>query len=384
MAQWIIHRMGFLILCFSFGLSSVLLPPTNAENSKSSKAQMNDDSPRIVLDETSFDFGVHPAGSELKHSFTFSNKGKTLLVIEKIKSSCGCTAAIASAQEIPPGESGRIDVTFKPGNARGTFAKHVTVMSNDPMNPAAVIEISATVKVILAAEPERLHFPRVKPDSTAEIQLAITGEELPAASITRIFIETTSGKEPGTQPKEKVADAITWKMIDDRKQEDPSYKLTVILNTASMKPGIYERKMIVETTSKVVPRVEIPVFFEITGPLTYDPRVVHLTRVAPDAHPARSVTITSANGQPFKILDASIDDPEFDINLNSKEAAAIQSLTIVMKEGFRKEQITIDLIVTTDNPEMSEVRIPIVARGRIPGQTKSGPINSLTDVAGSK
>lgn len=41
--------------------------------------------PRIVFEETLHDFGRRMSGNNLEHTFTFTNKGDAVLVIEDIK-----------------------------------------------------------------------------------------------------------------------------------------------------------------------------------------------------------------------------------------------------------------------------------------------------------
>ncbi len=50
-------------------------------------AQNTGDAPKIKFDELEHDFGKVEQNTSLKHSFTFKNLGKGLLVIENVKAS---------------------------------------------------------------------------------------------------------------------------------------------------------------------------------------------------------------------------------------------------------------------------------------------------------
>ena len=68
--------------------------------------------PKLVVEHPEHDFGVIYQGERVPHSFKFSNQGEHPLTVTKVRSSCGCTAALASSREIAPGESGEIQANF--------------------------------------------------------------------------------------------------------------------------------------------------------------------------------------------------------------------------------------------------------------------------------
>jgi hypothetical protein len=69
-------------------------------------------------------------GKVIDTAFVFENTGTADLVIKSAKASCGCTIADYPKKPIPPGEKGKIKVTFKSAGRRGTISKVITVESN--------------------------------------------------------------------------------------------------------------------------------------------------------------------------------------------------------------------------------------------------------------
>lgn len=63
-------------------------------------------------------------------NFVFYNKGKTPLVIHKVKASCGCTIPVWSKKPIKAKGTGIIKVQFKPNGKKGHFMKTLFVESN--------------------------------------------------------------------------------------------------------------------------------------------------------------------------------------------------------------------------------------------------------------
>jgi len=85
---------------------------------------------------------------KLENTFTFvlTNTGDHPLIVEEAKASCGCTVPKKPEAPIPPGETGELEVTFKPKpSQKGPVTKTVTVTSNsDPRQK--VLRIKATVQ----------------------------------------------------------------------------------------------------------------------------------------------------------------------------------------------------------------------------------------------
>ncbi len=129
--------------------------------------------PRIVFEEDSHDFGKVYKGEKVTHSFIFTNAGTGNLVIEKVKTSCGCTAAAPSNKTIPPGTAAEIEVAFKSGVFRGNIRKTVTVTTNDPETPGYVLTIKANVLEEVVAEPRQLFFEPVKQGQSVTMKVEI-------------------------------------------------------------------------------------------------------------------------------------------------------------------------------------------------------------------
>ena len=102
----------------------------------------------ISFTEETFDFGnIKQNSTDNKHIFKFTNKGTNPLIISNAKGSCGCTVPQWPKEPIAPGETGEIEVSYKPGKQKGNQRKTVTVTANtDP--PDTRISISAIVEEI--------------------------------------------------------------------------------------------------------------------------------------------------------------------------------------------------------------------------------------------
>lgn len=129
--------------------------------------------PKIKFREESKDFGKMKQGKVLTHIFVFKNEGDEILKIKRVRTSCGCTAALLSKKEIAPGAEGEIKVTYNTRGFQGKNTKYIDVESNDPAQPRKRLHISAEIEV-----PPR---PRIFLDRYAiDLGLLLENEEIQA------------------------------------------------------------------------------------------------------------------------------------------------------------------------------------------------------------
>lgn len=133
--------------------------------------------PKIKFREEAKDFGKMKQGKVLTHIFVFKNEGDETLVINRVKTSCGCTAALLSKKEIAPGAEGEIKLTFNTKGFEGKNTKYIDVESNDPAQPRKRLSVSAEIEV-----PPR---PRIFLDRYA-IDLGLVLEDAEIQAITKV------------------------------------------------------------------------------------------------------------------------------------------------------------------------------------------------------
>jgi hypothetical protein len=100
--------------------------------------------PEIEFEKTVHDYGDVPYNGDGKCEFRFTNTGTEPLIIQKPKSSCGCTVSTWPKDPILPGKSEVIEVTYRT-NRVGKIDKTITVTSNAVQNPTMVLRIKGRV-----------------------------------------------------------------------------------------------------------------------------------------------------------------------------------------------------------------------------------------------
>lgn len=102
--------------------------------------------PKINFNSTTFDFKNAKQGDILKHTFIFTNQGKSNLIIYKTQSSCGCSSSTSTQAAVKKRKSGKINVEFNTTGKIGPQHITVTVISNDPNQPEIILHITGTVE----------------------------------------------------------------------------------------------------------------------------------------------------------------------------------------------------------------------------------------------
>lgn len=100
----------------------------------------------IEFEKYEHDFGEMKAGTKKTKKFSFTNTGDKPYVIQNAKGSCGCTVPSYPEEPIEPGESGEIEVNYKPGNkVSGQQTNNVTLTGNTEP-PQTKLKIRANVQ----------------------------------------------------------------------------------------------------------------------------------------------------------------------------------------------------------------------------------------------
>ncbi len=144
-------------------------------------------SPVIQFEERIFDFGAVYEGDKIIHIYKFKNAGQGVLKIEKVRSSCGCTAVNLTSKEVEPGGFGEIEATFN-SNYKGRITKRIYVHSNDPDEHIVTLTITGIVKVDVVVNPNRLNFGEIYEGESVSQKLKVLPVVLEKLKIKKLEI----------------------------------------------------------------------------------------------------------------------------------------------------------------------------------------------------
>jgi hypothetical protein len=102
---------------------------------------------RAVFRKTSHNFGKVKQGDVLTCEFVFKNAGTDALVVERLDTSCGCAAALVSAERIEAGGEGKIKVTVDTHGYSGKFTRYIFFSSNDGNERRRELSVTMDIEV---------------------------------------------------------------------------------------------------------------------------------------------------------------------------------------------------------------------------------------------
>ncbi|UOQ66093.1 DUF1573 domain-containing protein [Hymenobacter volaticus] len=109
---------------------AVANPTVDNPNVVSDTEVPNPNAPVMTFAQAEHDFGDIKPGDVVKHTFEFTNTGKSPLLIENATASCGCTTPNWTKEPIAPGSKGTIEVQFDSHGKSGIQNKEVAVRAN--------------------------------------------------------------------------------------------------------------------------------------------------------------------------------------------------------------------------------------------------------------
>ena len=212
-------------------------------------APADEPSARIEFTETTFDFGAMYQNEEVTHLFTFRNVGSAPLKIGKVKSSCGCTAAMPEKRELPPGGQTNLKVTFRSGSMRDRIVKHIYIDSNDPVEPRITLTIRGEVKVEVDVSPRGVYVGKIQVGETVQRTIEVTPVGVDTFKILRTSVDS---------PLVEVGQPLP---LDDKR---PGYKLVIKLGPLK-EPGRINAKVTVRTDLAHTKEFQIPVYGKVVA-----------------------------------------------------------------------------------------------------------------------
>ena len=297
--------------------------------------------PLIKFNKDIHDFGTIEKGSKVVTEFEFVNNGKSVLTIEDVKTSCGCTTATPEKKEYQPGEKGIIPVTFDSSRFSHKITKTITVFSNDPENPKYYLKIMGVVESEIEAKPTLISLYNVKREDTER------------------EIEISSNKLPKLELKEQSSDlefiSATTERIDDKKVK---LKIKVMGSKAPKNTTSFRGQVVIKTNGTKVPEISIPVHIKFEEPIRVLPRFISFFGSKQGNSRAVSVTLTSTDKKPFKVLSAATDIGSVSVKV-PEEGKAQHQLEVTLSDKADRGKFAGFLTVKTDMEDMPEIRVAI-------------------------
>ena len=108
--------------------------------------EINAKSPKVYFSKTKIDFGVKQQGDTVNVQFPVQNQGQSTLQLKKVFGNCNCIRVKMEKNQLSPGESTNIAVRFLTHDRLGNQEKIVTIFTDDPQLPVAILTIKGRLR----------------------------------------------------------------------------------------------------------------------------------------------------------------------------------------------------------------------------------------------
>ncbi len=159
--------------------------------------------PDLHVESPNFDFGEIFQGEKIPHVFEFFNKGDETLKVDRVRSSCGCTAVLVSEKAIPPGGKGELKANFDSARFQGAISKTIYLYSNDPVRPTMQFHIKGKVLKTIAVDPTQINFGKVAARKTVRASVVLRNQGLKPLTLGKPH--TTAAELSAKMPESKLA-----------------------------------------------------------------------------------------------------------------------------------------------------------------------------------
>ena len=289
-----VWRQLSLPLWFSLALAAILgcLQPAAADQPQAPQAQPTEPAPRLVWDHKQFDFRKAVSGTTLEHAYRFVNKGDAVLEIRKVKPSCGCTAALLSAPQVKPGESGLLRVRFDTRDRRGPQHIQIHVYSNDALERdqgenVSILHLKGTLETVLEVLPQAAYFPSFLAGTEQVREVTVLPKDCD-----KVVVKAVRCDNPFVRVSHE-------RFV---RQEKLGFRLRIALITA-VPTGRVQGMIHVETDHVRQPSLAIRVFGLAHGRLVCFPDRVQLMPTSEPASREAVVTLQRVSGEPGIAID---------------------------------------------------------------------------------
>jgi hypothetical protein len=327
--------------------------------------------PVLYCAEPIFDWGELIEGDSAEHTYEIENKGGAPLLIENVKTTCGCTSSKFD-KEIAPGAKGVVVLQLRTrGYGGSNVKKTATIVCNDPVNKQFGLTIGGAVKSVLKFDPERPALEGLRGQTlTTKVKLLcniasdikiISVKGQPASRVTTELVETKPGREwelaLSLDTKDKPATVSAYDRLT----------IMVQIGDKTVETGVSLRIKLVDTITA------LPTYITFRA---YELQA--FTKNPATLKPSRTVVLKSWQNKPFKVTSLELKARRFSATPNDKgqEIPAPVAATLEGDSATGECKVKIDAIkfedeesmgrpvrseltIKTDDPGTPEILIPV-------------------------
>jgi hypothetical protein len=200
------------------------------------------------LNPDKIDVGKIMEGDNITGTIKFVNLGQTPVTIEKIRTSCGCTAAKPDKKTYASGDTAEIDYTIKTKGFKGNIAKSIRIYLEGADVQNASFTIQAYISKDINITPNYLQFAPVTQNSD---------------TIITDFFEIQNETEAPLEIKKVTTYNNLIKIFPENAVIPPHKSHLFQVKFTPKEPGRYDTRISIESDYAKEPVMQLPVFINV-------------------------------------------------------------------------------------------------------------------------
>ena len=358
MSRWII--LGVVVIALSAAATVLTQYAPISETGPSPNLATNEATgphPTVEISEKlEYDFGTMPQQVKGTHSWEVKNAGDADLDIWLLESTCSCTIGKLKAAKgqtekkatIKPKESTTIDLEWETRNKHDDYDNQVKIGTNDPAHRSVTLRVKGKVfPAVMVYPPEMITLDGISNEAPTEAYIAVYSKDRPETKITKI---STS------RPDFMVA---KQRPLDEKERKQFELKVGGYQVTVAIKPGMplgrFHEELVIETDHPRQPETRVTIAGYTTGPISVVPERLRM-EVSSSEGATRSLTVLVRGDLPKRFEIAHHPDG---VEVVSATKPGGYLLTVTVPPGAAAKLIEDEIVIKTDKPSATEVKIPV-------------------------
>ncbi|QDV73134.1 DUF1573 domain-containing protein [Botrimarina mediterranea] len=246
---------------------------------------------RKMFDEMDHDFGVVARGSDTVFKFPVKNLYKDDVVLESVRSSCGCTSADLEHPIIKSHETGYIVAKFNTRTFTGVHSATLTVQISKPYPAQVQVRVHGNIRGDVVFEPGSIEFGQVDQGTAQEQKITVSYAGRSGWNVDDVR-SSSDYLEAELVQRERNGGRVIYDLVTRLRESAPA--------------GYLKTQLILVTNDASNPRIPLEVSADVRPELTVAPDTI----VLGDVQQGDSVTkkLMVRGKRPFKIVQVTCEE----------------------------------------------------------------------------
>lgn len=296
----------------------------------------------LVCDQPVYDFGKHDSFSKVEHTFRLRNAADSPVTIDRVLTTCGCTAAKLDQKTLAPGESVSLNAEASLRGRKGPFEKHVYVLAKGDTQNKLRLTIKGEVVERVRIVPPTVNLTHAAMDTPTESTVTIESlEESAKFNVTDISTESPY-LEVNLEPSE-----------DEMKHE------LRVRTKPPLTEGTHPATLHVITDNEEFPRFDIPVGLLVLDKVKIVPGevVVYDRGTGPQQTELRFLNVMPGSLAEFTVtgVEVPVESIQPEIIPRDRNGYLVKLMKVPVDRALEGKEV----IILTDIPGRERIPVPI-------------------------